>query len=57
MFFQTKIEKLTNAGIENIIIDPGFGFGKTLHQKDHKELVNEFVNTDTLSSLNLVPPL
>ena len=42
MFFQTKIEKLTNAGIENIIVDPGFGFGKTLNQ--NYELINMISN-------------
>ena len=29
-YFKKKIDKLTEKGIENIIIDPGFGFGKTL---------------------------
>jgi dihydropteroate synthase len=29
-FFKTKIENLNNKGFNKIIIDPGFGFGKTL---------------------------
>jgi len=37
-FFQNKIEKLINYGIDKIIIDPGFGFGKTLNQ--NYELIN-----------------
>lgn len=34
LFFETQIEKLTQQGLhrENIILDPGFGFGKTLEQ-------------------------
>ena len=29
-YFQQKIEILNNLGVDNLIIDPGFGFGKTL---------------------------
>lgn len=29
-FFQKKIQQLNNAGVQQIIIDPGFGFGKTV---------------------------
>ncbi|MBC8321203.1 MAG: dihydropteroate synthase [Bacteroidetes bacterium] len=29
-FFQTSVEKLTQLGVSEIIIDPGFGFGKSL---------------------------
>lgn len=29
-FFKLRIEKLQNLGFDKIIIDPGFGFGKTL---------------------------
>lgn len=29
-FFTERIEKLNAAGFDNIILDPGFGFGKTL---------------------------
>jgi dihydropteroate synthase len=31
-FFGTQLEKLQKAGVHDIIIDPGFGFGKTLEQ-------------------------
>tara|TARA_B100000945_G_scaffold316068_1_gene316292 strand:+ start:145 stop:945 length:801 start_codon:yes stop_codon:yes gene_type:complete len=37
-FFKTKIHKLRSDGFEKIIIDPGFGFGKTLNQ--NYELIN-----------------
>ena len=30
-FFAERIEACTQAGITDVIIDPGFGFGKTLH--------------------------
>jgi dihydropteroate synthase len=29
-FFNSKINELENINIKNIIIDPGFGFGKTI---------------------------
>lgn len=29
-YFSEKVEKLTQLGVNDIIIDPGFGFGKTL---------------------------
>lgn len=31
-FFGTQLEKLRKAGVHDIILDPGFGFGKTLEQ-------------------------
>jgi dihydropteroate synthase len=31
-FFIAKIQECENAGIKDIIIDPGFGFGKTIEQ-------------------------
>ena len=37
-FFNEKIKKLQQNGVENIIIDPGFGFGKTL--KHNYEILN-----------------
>jgi len=37
-FFTDKIKKLQQNGVENIIIDPGFGFGKTL--KHNYEILN-----------------
>ena len=37
-YFSEKVKKLSKLGIEDIIIDPGFGFGKTI---DHNyELLN-----------------
>lgn len=37
-YFSDKVKKLTRAGVKEIILDPGFGFGKTL---DHNyELLN-----------------
>jgi dihydropteroate synthase len=38
-FFKEKIEKSKEAGIKEIIIDPGFGFGKTLEH--NYQLMNE----------------
>jgi len=32
MFFNNNIKKLNQNGVNNIILDPGFGFGKTLNQ-------------------------
>ncbi|NQU32250.1 MAG: dihydropteroate synthase [Bacteroidetes bacterium] len=29
-FFNTSVDKLSKLGVEDIILDPGFGFGKTL---------------------------
>jgi dihydropteroate synthase len=29
-YFEQRIEKLKSAGVEQIVIDPGFGFGKTV---------------------------
>jgi dihydropteroate synthase len=34
-FFGNNIEKLVSKGVNDIIIDPGFGFGKTLEQNYH----------------------
>ncbi len=37
-YFSDKVKKLTRAGVKDVILDPGFGFGKTL---DHNyELLN-----------------
>lgn len=38
-FFKGKIEQLNQSGIDQIVIDPGFGFGKTLHH--NYQLMNE----------------
>jgi dihydropteroate synthase len=34
-FFGKQIEKFTHSGVSDIIIDPGFGFGKTLEDNYH----------------------
>lgn len=42
-YFTTKIEKLHQIGIHDIIIDPGFGFGKTLeHNYQLLQQLNAF---------------
>ena len=46
-FFKLKIEELENIGFSNIIIDPGFGFGKSLN--DNYEILKNF---NLLKSLN-----
>lgn len=38
LFFAKKITQLTRAGAKDIIVDPGFGFGKTVEQ--NYELLN-----------------
>tara|TARA_B100000902_G_scaffold221471_1_gene210406 strand:- start:32593 stop:33420 length:828 start_codon:yes stop_codon:yes gene_type:complete len=48
IYFKNKITKIRGYGIENIIIDPGFGFGKTI---DHNyEILN---NLDRFQEFNL----
>jgi dihydropteroate synthase len=37
-YFVEKIRTLTKAGVSDIVIDPGFGFSKTMHQ--NYELIN-----------------
>jgi dihydropteroate synthase len=34
-FYGSKIEKLKELGVNDIILDPGFGFGKTIEQNFH----------------------
>ena len=38
LFFTDCVKKLTKAGVKDVIIDPGFGFGKTLEH--NYELLN-----------------
>ncbi len=39
VYFSEKVKKLSKLGVEDVILDPGFGFGKTL---DHNfELLNK----------------
>ena len=47
-FFNTKIKTLQQKGVNNIIIDPGFGFGKTL---EHNYLLLN--NLEKLHTLEL----
>lgn len=47
-YFAEKIEKLTYLGVKDIILDPGFGFGKTI--EDNYKLVNYL---DRFSIFNL----
>lgn len=42
-FFRERIERLNAMGFDNIILDPGFGFGKTLrHNYELMERLEEF---------------
>lgn len=47
-YFKRKIDQLTKQGIEDIIIDPGFGFGKTIEH--NYQILN---NLDKFKSFNL----
>ncbi len=38
LFFTEKVKRLTKAGVKDVIIDPGFGFGKTMEHS--YELLN-----------------
>ncbi len=38
-FFKNKIQQLKNLGFNKIILDPGFGFGKTI--EDNYKLINQ----------------
>ena len=46
-FFSTKLDELEKLGVEDVILDPGFGFGKTLDD-NYKILksLNEFKSFD-----------
>lgn len=48
LYFSKKIEKLYSLGVSDIILDPGFGFNKTIEQ--NFELVK---NLDSLKCFNL----
>ena len=39
VFFTDRVKKLTSAGVKDVILDPGFGFGKTLAH--NYELLNK----------------
>ncbi|MEJ2596605.1 MAG: dihydropteroate synthase, partial [bacterium] len=50
-FFQDSVRELRKMGVEDIILDPGFGFGKTL-QCNYNILKNlESLRTDNLPIL------
>ena len=51
-YFSVKITSLKNAGVNDIILDPGFGFSKTLEQ--NFELLNEIDQFDGLDCPILV---
>jgi len=38
-YFSERIQKLQNAGVKDIVLDPGFGFGKMVEQQH--QLINE----------------
>ncbi len=52
LFFIKKIEKLKELGINDIILDPGFGFGKTL--KHNYEILNRLEEFQILKKPLLV---
>ena len=42
-YFSEKVRKLTKAGVKDVIIDPGFGFGKTIeHNYDLLNRLDSF---------------
>jgi len=47
-YFEKKIKQLNNLGVTDIVLDPGFGFGKTVEH--NYELLN---NLDKFKSLDL----
>ena len=47
IFLKTKIQKLQESGFDNIIVDPGFGFGKSID--DNFKILKEL---ESLQSLN-----
>jgi hypothetical protein len=44
--FADEVQQLRNRGVKDIILDPGFGFGKTLQQ--NYEIYNDMERLDTL---------
>ena len=47
IFLKTKIQKLQESGFDNIIIDPGFGFGKSIN--DNFKILKELESFQTLN--------
>ena len=48
-FFESKLEELKKLGVDDVVLDPGFGFGKTLD--DNYTLLN---NLDKFSDLGSI---
>ena len=44
--FADEVQQLRNRGVKDIILDPGFGFGKTLQQ--NYEIYNDMERLGTL---------
>ena len=40
LYFSEKVQKLRDLGVKDIILDPGFGFGKTVEH--NYQLMNHF---------------
>jgi dihydropteroate synthase len=51
IYFNEKIEKLKRLGVNDIIIDPGFGFGKTI---DHNYTILKNLNAFNLFELPIL---
>ena len=52
LYFSKKINELTSLGVNDIILDPGFGFAKTLDQ--NYELLNRMEDLQELAMPLLV---
>ena len=50
-FFETKLEELKKLGVDDVVLDPGFGFGKTL--QDNYTLLNNLNIFSDLGSIIL----
>ena len=51
MFFSEKLSRIRNAGVNDIIIDPGFGFGKTI---EHNYTILKQLDTFKIFELPVV---
>ena len=51
-YFSTKLNTLTDKGVKNIVVDPGFGFGKTLEH--NYQLLNKLEKLHSLECPILV---
>ena len=50
-FFSKKIKQLLDLGIKDIILDPGFGFGKTIEQQEQLIAELEYIDNQGLPML------